>query len=187
MKNFTLLLLALSPFPAFADEPCADLWFSRNQLFNQAGYCFASALGASVFDNSDCTTKDVPEFEALDAKTIASIREEEARWSCKIDTSATTLALKQLELRQTFKDVAVNDGLESACLNYLGPDFAVYDGARAGRKQIGTIRKGDTIGLAHYSSFEGWQFVSYDQSLGEGSPLGWVDHDFWDQCENVAG
>ena len=125
MKKFILLLLASSPLPAFAEEPCADLWWSRNQLFNQAGYCFASQLGQSMFDNSDCTTNELPKLSASATKTIAAIREEEARWSCKSDTSAATLELNRLDIRRSLKEVAVNDGLESGCINYQGPEICL--------------------------------------------------------------
>lgn len=187
MKYLSLLLLFLFPAPAFADEPCADLWWSRNHLFDQAGYCFASPLGQSVFDNSDCTTKAPPKLSPAASKTVSAIREEEARWGCKVDTKATTLELQQLALRRRLEDVAVNDGLESACLNYLGPEFHVHAAARDAAPIIGTIRKGDNIGLAHYSVFEGWLFVSYGTNLYPDSLVGWVSHDFWKQCEHVAG
>ncbi|RLJ51731.1 YARHG domain-containing protein [Litoreibacter meonggei] len=189
IRGFLLLLALLPPWPAFADEPCPDLWWSRNHLFNQAGYCFSSVLGQAVFDNSDCTAKAVPSLPAGAAKTISAIREEEARAECKINTNSTYLELDRMDLRRKLVDVAVNDGLESGCLNYRGANIVVFAGASTNTAQIGLILAGDNIGLAHYSMFEGWQFVSY-KSAGAGSQsplLGWVNYDFWAQCEAVAG
>ncbi|SHF52323.1 YARHG domain-containing protein [Litoreibacter ascidiaceicola] len=189
MKYLTLLLIALIPLPALADDPCADLWWSRNHLFDQAGYCFASPLGQSAFYNGDCTTSTAPTLSPGATNTVSAIREEEARWGCDVDTNNTYLDLDRIDLRRKLVDVAVNDGLESSCLGYRGADIAVFAGANEQTAQIGRIRAGDTIGLAHYSMFEGWQFVSYG-SVDSGSPsplLGWVNVDFWAQCEAVAG
>lgn len=119
---------------------------------------------------------------------MTAIREEETRWECKINSKATHLDLSRMDLRHRLIDVAVNDGLESGCINYRGPDIAVYAGANTNTAQLGKISVGDNIGLAHYSMFEGWQFVSYSSDgLDADSPYGWISHDFWQQCEFVAG
>ena len=39
---------ALAAFPALAFDPCEDLWFSRNQLYDRAGYCFSTPLGLAT-------------------------------------------------------------------------------------------------------------------------------------------
>ncbi|EBA16598.1 hypothetical protein RSK20926_22774 [Roseobacter sp. SK209-2-6] len=57
---FALSALPLSTTTAFADESCNDLWFTRNAIINQAGFCFGSNLGQALFDNGDCIAKSVP-------------------------------------------------------------------------------------------------------------------------------
>jgi len=55
MRAFLALLLAALAAPAAALEICDELWFTRNLIYDRAGYCFSSPLGRAVFDNSDCT------------------------------------------------------------------------------------------------------------------------------------
>lgn len=56
---FASLALPFLATTAQADGRCNDLWFTRNALINQAGYCFGSNLGQALFDNSDCQGKSV--------------------------------------------------------------------------------------------------------------------------------
>ncbi len=33
---------------------CENLWYVRNRIFDENGYCFTTARGRAAFDNSDC-------------------------------------------------------------------------------------------------------------------------------------
>ena len=56
MRFVLTFLLSLCVTPAFALDHCEEWWFTRNLVFDRAGYCFSSPLGQAVFDNSDCFT-----------------------------------------------------------------------------------------------------------------------------------
>ncbi|MBZ8134532.1 YARHG domain-containing protein [Afifella sp. IM 167] len=37
---------------------CNDLWYVRNRIFDENGYCFRTSRGRANFDNSDCWEND---------------------------------------------------------------------------------------------------------------------------------
>jgi len=41
-------LVMLTPSPAYA-QSCGDLWYRRNAIYAEAGYCFQTARARSVF------------------------------------------------------------------------------------------------------------------------------------------
>ena len=69
--------------PASA-ESCADLWYQRNQIFADNGYCFKTQLGIDSFGNAGCFTKN-PKFTRAEAREIAAIKREEKRRDCKVN------------------------------------------------------------------------------------------------------
>jgi len=88
MRKLILLLLTvfsifISPSFAFADS-CYDLWYERNAIYDDNGYCFKTALGKRVFDNSDCYTSD-PSFTKAEQRRIDQIRRQEKRLGCKVN------------------------------------------------------------------------------------------------------
>ena len=54
-------LLGVLPSAAMATS-CYDLWYARNAIYDDNGYCFSTELAQDTFDNSDCWTKH-PHFE----------------------------------------------------------------------------------------------------------------------------
>ncbi len=36
------------------DLSCENLWYVRNRIYDENGYCFQTARGRHAFDNSDC-------------------------------------------------------------------------------------------------------------------------------------
>ncbi|MBX9457290.1 MAG: YARHG domain-containing protein [Rhizobium sp.] len=66
--------------PAFADA-CYDLWYERNAIYNDNGYCFNTRDGRRTFDNSDCYT-DYPDFSRREQRRINQIKREERRMGC---------------------------------------------------------------------------------------------------------
>jgi YARHG domain-containing protein len=85
MRFSTLSILAVvgvvtSVQPAFADV-CYDLWYERNSIYNDNGYCFNTRDGQNTFDNSDCYTDD-PGFSRREQRRIQQIKRQENDYGC---------------------------------------------------------------------------------------------------------
>lgn len=185
MRNL-LIILAFASQPAWADDICHDWWFTRNAIMDRAGYCFGSALGKAVFDNSDCTGKTVQ----LTRKTIAfvnRIKAEEARFGCKVNTAQPVLDLDDLETRRRLTDFPLRDEFESACLGWLGAAVPLYASYRPGAAQIGRLMPGDYVSFAFWPEGD-WAYLTIhapDWTLKSG---GWSDVGFpEDSCRGFAG
>jgi YARHG domain len=83
MTRFKLIGLALigltATEPAFA--ACPELWFERNAIYDDNGYCFKTEKGRATFDNSDCWTTH-PTFSKWETKRIKAIKREERLQGC---------------------------------------------------------------------------------------------------------
>lgn len=66
--------------PAMADV-CDDLWYERNAIYNDNGYCFNTSAGRRTFDNSDCYTDD-PDFTRREQRRIQQIKRQENEYGC---------------------------------------------------------------------------------------------------------
>lgn len=64
-----------------AGASCDDLWYERNAIFDRNGYCFKSARGKSVFDNSDCYTSN-PSLSNSERNRVNEIKRLESRMGC---------------------------------------------------------------------------------------------------------
>ena len=89
MRRFVIHTLAIAALglttqSAFADA-CYDLWYERNAIYDDYGYCFKTALGKRVFDNSDCYTNEAPQVSRAEQRRIDQIRREERRRGCKVN------------------------------------------------------------------------------------------------------
>jgi YARHG domain len=87
MRILTLTLLA-SGFigvaaPAMAAS-CYDLWYERNAIYNDNGFCFQTQLGRDTFDNSDCYTSH-PSLSASEQKRVNWLRRQERMSHCKVN------------------------------------------------------------------------------------------------------
>ena len=76
-------VLAGAVLPAAADS-CADLWYARNLIYAQHGYCFSTTLGQRVFADYDCWTRN-PVLEPGERQRVAAIKAEERRLRCKVN------------------------------------------------------------------------------------------------------
>jgi hypothetical protein len=47
------LLTALAPTLAYA-QSCDQLWYERNSIYKEAGYCFKTPRAISTFGNAGC-------------------------------------------------------------------------------------------------------------------------------------
>jgi YARHG domain len=71
----------LSFQPALAAD-CYDLWYERNQIYDDYGFCFKTRDGRETFDNSDCYTSS-PRFSRADQRRIDQIKRQERRMGCE--------------------------------------------------------------------------------------------------------
>jgi len=183
MRRFVVLLALLSAAPAAALEVCDELWFTRNLIYDRAGYCFTSTLGQAVFDNTGCIGTDVEPDPAL-VETLASVRDLEREWECSIDTSRRALAIPDLAARMRILDIPVPDGYDSACIGWRGVEIALHTARDPGSPVTGVIRTGETIQWSFWP-VDGWSFVQSPSGNG----MGWmIDPKMTEaSCDSFAG
>ncbi len=183
------ILLALAATPALAqEEHCNDYWFARNQLFDRAGYCFASPLGMAIFDNTGCIGKDVTLERGGDA-FVAFIREMEDELGCAVDTNATTLDVPNIAMRLRLEVVVTLSEFASGCLGWNGDQIALRAGPRVGAEVLSVARPGDDLVWEFEAAAwpDGWQFLAAYRGM-EQVALGWTDATIdEDLCTTVAG
>lgn len=166
-----IALLSLLATPAAALDVCDDLWLTRNLVFDRAGYCFGSALGQAVFDNSDCTTKS-PVLSKADKTLISDVKEVEAEWDCAIDTARVSLNVEALTLRLSVRTIPIADGYESSCIGWRGQDVALHSGASHTAPVIGSFGRAANI-LFQHRPVNGFDYVSiYENNQLRG--MGWA-------------
>ncbi len=77
------LTLFISPATAYAAS-CADLWYQRNVIFADNGYCFKTSLGKRTFRNYSCWTSN-PKLSRAEQRRVAAIKKQERRKGCKVN------------------------------------------------------------------------------------------------------
>lgn len=78
-------VLAAVPVTEALAASCLDLWYERNAIYDENGYCFATDLAQEYFDNDDCWTKH-PVFQPCGAAPDRRCtRAEEKRRHCKVN------------------------------------------------------------------------------------------------------
>lgn len=176
-------VLILSPVTAMADDLCDTLWFTRNLVFDRAGYCFASPLGQAYF-SAECT-EGSPELDARDAALVARLRAVEAEWDCDVDTSRTELSPFDTQVMMFMEDLPVPTGYESACLGWKGEMLMLRAAPSDAAQPTGFVRPGDDL-IAEHQDLEGWSFYSMTP---QGQGLGWVPTPEWSDatCTGLAG
>ncbi|MFQ6549752.1 DUF4453 domain-containing protein [Aestuariibius sp. 2305UL40-4] len=176
-------LLCIGAAQSAAAQYCHDLWFSRNAMWNDVGYCFSSPLGQAVFDNSDCTT-EAPVLSELNTRIVARIVEVEDAFACEVDTSATSLDDAQifsLEYRRAVTSQPVlgrSEFTEWSCDRFQQPRRPVLAAPEAEAEILGWIETGDGFSVNH-DTWDGWDFVTVTEVSDEpwqGVPkaAGWV-------------
>jgi uncharacterized caspase-like protein/uncharacterized protein YraI len=60
---------------------CFDLWYKRNAIFHDNGYCFGTAKGKASFSNDGCYTT-TPDLDASEKARVDAIAAEEAQRGC---------------------------------------------------------------------------------------------------------
>ncbi len=77
---FTLLFPVTN---ALADS-CYDLWYQRNLIYAQNGYCFKTDLAQRTFSDFPCRT-DHPQFSSYEKKRIEQLKAEERERHCNVN------------------------------------------------------------------------------------------------------
>lgn len=77
----TLVLNASAPARA---ESCYDLWYARNLIYAENGYCFKTALGRETFAGYDCYTGN-PQLSRAERNEVAAIKREERSRGCRVN------------------------------------------------------------------------------------------------------
>ncbi|SMH41554.1 DUF4453 domain-containing protein [Maritimibacter sp. HL-12] len=189
MLRPALIALALLPaHPALAFDPCDDLWFSRNQLYDRAGYCFSTPLGQAIFDNADCTGTEVT-LEPGGTDLVAYVREMEERLECAVDTSATSLDIANIPLRLKLDSVVALSEFASGCLGWTGEAIPLRAGPQDEAEVISVAMPGDDLVWEYEGTNwpEGWSFLTVYRDEAQVS-LGFARDDLdYDLCTGLAG
>lgn len=161
----TLIAATLVLVSGQAHATCEDAWYLRNLAFDRAGYCFGSALGEAVFDNSDCTTKS-PTLLDWDKRLVDETKQYEANMGCKIDTTANQLEstlIGKLDFVDLLPSLAP---YESICIGFSGPDLPMRsDLGIVTSYPTGDVVAGDTVRFRFHSA-DGFEFVETDLGAG---------------------
>lgn len=67
-----------------AAASCYDLWYERNAIYDDNGYCFKTQMGRDVFDNGDCWTGN-PTLSKAERRRVDQIKAEERRRGCDVN------------------------------------------------------------------------------------------------------
>jgi hypothetical protein len=79
----TAIAFTICLTPASAAS-CYELWYERNQIYDENGFCFKSRLGMDTFDNSDCYT-DNPKLSKAERRRVNEIKAAEKAKRCKVN------------------------------------------------------------------------------------------------------
>ena len=79
--SLTALTLAA---PTASAQSCYDLWYERNAIFANYGYCFSTQLGRDTFGNSGCHARN-PRLSSRDSRRVANIKRQERRRGCRVN------------------------------------------------------------------------------------------------------
>ncbi len=82
MLGATLLFVTSGSMAQAAS--CYDLWYERNLIYAENGYCFSTSLGKRAFAGYNCWTKN-PALSGSEKQRVAQLRAEEKRRGCKVN------------------------------------------------------------------------------------------------------
>lgn len=184
---------ALLAAPAVAQDVagydvCDELWFMRNQIYANAGYCFSTPLGMAMFDNTNCTGKNVA-LSSFEQALVDEYRAMERSAGCAVDTSQTTpLAVYNLENRRA-EPWFGGEYSYSMCIGYTGVPFPIFADPDPGATRLGDVIVGDNLSVIVRTDGPGgaW-FYYYVMDDNELRLKGWADRNLdWSLCESNAG
>ncbi|MBV7408280.1 DUF4453 domain-containing protein [Maritimibacter sp. DP1N21-5] len=187
MRILLALPLTLIGLPAAAYDICHEAWFLRNLNFDRAGYCFGSALGQAVFDNTGCVGTAVT-LGAEAQRHVAAVKEFEDWFGCNVNTAQTRLDLPYANMLRRLESLPVPTDTGSGCMGYHGAEFDVYAGPRMTAPVLARVKQGYNITWEYtHVSVEGWGIVAISDDRGL-IAIGWSSTPVRDpDCDLVAG
>lgn len=83
LKVVLVAAAAVFSFEA-AEASCASLWYKRNQIYKDAGYCFRTARAIRAFGNAGCSYDDINDvpLSAYQRAILRDIAAQERRMGC---------------------------------------------------------------------------------------------------------
>jgi hypothetical protein len=77
--------LWLSGGSAIAGDVCGELWYERNQIYKDGGYCFKTSDAIRAFGNAGCSFDDVEDvpLSARQRRAVQRILAAERRNGCR--------------------------------------------------------------------------------------------------------
>ncbi|MEQ8401069.1 MAG: YARHG domain-containing protein [Roseitalea porphyridii] len=78
------LFLVAGAGSAAAQTSCYDLWYERNLIFAENGYCFQTDLARRAFAEFECWTRN-PALSTYEQRRVDEIRDEEQRRGCNVN------------------------------------------------------------------------------------------------------
>ncbi len=166
-----LFLLALTPAPAAAQAYCEELWFTRNLLFDRAGYCFSTALGQSVFDNADCRGKVV--LEGVEADTMRLLLDLENAAGCRVDTRRGWIEVGHVGLRRKMTDLPIPARSSRTCAAWAGDPLPLRLARAPEAEVVAAARPGDTLTFG-FEDAGRWRYAELTRE-GRVIGAGWTD------------
>lgn len=79
-----LALVALAGPAAAGDDSCDGLWYERNAIYKDAGYCFKTTRAIRAFGNAGCSWDDIADvpLSARQRSAVSRIQRQERAWGC---------------------------------------------------------------------------------------------------------
>jgi hypothetical protein len=190
MRLFVFTLLMFTSFTAsiaHAGDICDQLWFARNKVFAETGYCFKSKLGQTYFDTANCS--QTPRALSADEKLqTAQAREMEEEYACKVDSSRSRLDLGDYAALVDLTVTPIPTGHGFSCIGWKGPNQWLYDIPHETGGYFGEISTGNSVEWV-YMPLGDWEFVRVtdgEQTVAQG--WGKFDNDLLEaQCTAMAG
>lgn len=170
----TVAMMLALPAPAAANTLCEQLWVTRNMLFHQAGFCFSSPLGQTLFGNAGCRTSDGGAV-AVDRQAVADMRRVEEQ-GCRINTGGAPtpyMWTKKAALDRLI-EIPTVDELGYACWGFNGPGFTLHAATSSQSPVIGVAQTRQSLLYVHWPR-NGWDYI--EVSNGPGTAIvaeGWA-------------
>ncbi|MDX8354088.1 DUF4453 domain-containing protein [Cognatiyoonia sp. IB215182] len=190
LRYLVFMLFLPTAVMAEANQACEELWFARNAMLNDAGYCFSTPLGRNLFDNTDCTTRQpVVDRDISEQITLIQKLERDPPFSlpqarCRIDTSQPNLEeVPYIGMRLRVAFQPATDGTAGGCIGYTGDSFLLFEAPDSNSAVLGRVEPGNSFSLSHLP-WGDWNFaiVWGSDIVGEPVTLGWYRMDIGENC-----
>lgn len=83
-RLFGAAALAIVTVSPAAAQSCYDLWYERNLIYAQNGYCFQTDLAQRTFAGFSCWTRN-PSLTSAEQRRVDQIRAMERQRGCRVN------------------------------------------------------------------------------------------------------